>query len=169
MAKQKPKGKPNSDDQPAAEPPPAGDARAPLVRRHLAFGWWALAIYTVLGLVLEAAHGLKLGWYLDLTSATRRLSMTLGHAHGTLLGLVNIAFALSVPHAKRLGDVALARASFALRFATILLPAGFLLGGFTIYGGDPGLPIVIVPPSAAVLIVGLVTFARGFAQDSKSR
>ena len=161
MAKQKQK-----KDETPAPAPKEDDARAPLVRRHRAFGWWAIAVYTLLGLVLEAAHGLKLGWYLDLTSATRRLSMTLGHAHGTLLGLVNIAFALSVPHAKRLGEVALARASFALRFATILLPAGFLLGGLSIYGGDPGLPIVIVPPSAVVLIVGLVTFARGFHAKS---
>ncbi len=148
-------------------PPPAEDARAPLVRRHLAFGWWALAIYTLLGLVLEAAHGLKLGWYLDITSATRRLSLTLGHAHGTLLGLVNIAFAVSVPHAK-LSGVALARASFAIRFATILLPLGFMLGGLVVYAGDPGLGIVLVPPSAAVLIIGVVVFARGFRGQDKS-
>lgn len=160
--------KQRKDDKPASTaPPPADDARARFVRRHLAFGWWTLAIYTLLGLVLEAAHGLKLGWYLDLTSATRRLSMTLGHAHGTLLGLVNIAFALSLPHAK-LSDVAIARASFALRFATVLLPAGFLLGGLVVYSGDPGLAIVVVPPSAAVLIVGLVTFARGFSGHDKS-
>src|SRR4051794_19562351 len=96
-----------------------------VVRRHLAFGWWSLAVFTLLGLLLEAAHGLKLGWYLDLTSATRRLSLTLGHAHGTLLGLVILGFALSVRHA-RLSDVALARASFALRVATVAMPLGFI-------------------------------------------
>ena len=72
-----------------APAPPAADEDA-LVRRHLAFGWWAMAIFTLFGLLLEAAHGLKLGWYLDLGNATRRLLFTLGHAHGTLLGIVTI-------------------------------------------------------------------------------
>jgi hypothetical protein len=133
-----------------------------LVRRHLAFGWWSLAVFTTIGLVLEAAHGLKLGWYLDVTSATRRLSFTLGHAHGTLLGLVNLAFALSLPHAK-LSAVTAARASFALRAATVLMPLGFLLGGIIFYGGDPGFAIILVPPSGALLVVGLVMVARGFS------
>ena len=132
-----------------------------LIRRHLAFGWWALAVFTSLGLVLEAAHGLKLGWYLDLTNATRRLSFTLGHAHGTLLGLVNIAFAVSIKHAK-LSPVSLLRASWALRAATILMPLGFFAGGIVFYAGDPGLGIALVPPSALILIIGVVAMARGF-------
>jgi len=151
--KSEPAPKPSATDEPVD---------AELIRRHLAFGWWALAVFTTLGLVLEGAHGLKLGWYLDLTNATRRLSFTLGHAHGTLLGLVNIAFAVSVPHA-RLSPVALLRASWALRAATLLMPLGFFAGGIAFYGGDPGLGIVLVPPSAVILIIGVVAFARGFA------
>jgi hypothetical protein len=156
--------------KPAPEPEkPAKSADADrYVRIHLAFGWWALAVFTTLGLVLEAAHGLKLGWYLDITAATRRLSLTLGHAHGTLLALVNIGFALSLPHGK-LSAIAKARASFALRAATVLLPGGFIAGGFNFYGGDPGIAIVLVPPSAVLLIIGVATFARGFGQDSKDR
>ena len=144
------------------EPPPERTTDDDVVRRHLAFGWWALAGFTALGLVLEAAHGLKLGWYLDVTNATRRLSLTLGHAHGALLGLVNIAFALSLRHA-RLSPLALARASFALRAVTLLMPLGFLLGGVAFYAGDPGFAIVLVPPAGALLVVALVTIARGFA------
>jgi hypothetical protein len=136
------------------------------VRVHLAFGWWALAVFTLVGLALEAAHGLKIGWYLDVTAATRRLSLTLGHAHGTLLALVNIAFALSLPRAT-LTPVARARASFAIRAATVALPLGFLAGGFNFYGGDPGIAIVLVPPSAVLLIIGVVTFARGFQAKSE--
>ncbi|HEU4733347.1 MAG TPA: hypothetical protein VFT22_35890 [Kofleriaceae bacterium] len=134
----------------------------PLVRRHLAFGWWALAVFTALGLLLEAAHGLKFGWYLDVTNATRRLSLTLGHAHGTLLGLVNLAFAFSLRHA-RMSPVAAARASFALRAVTVLLPLGFLLGGVAFYAGDPGFGIALVPPAGALLVVALVMVARGFS------
>jgi hypothetical protein len=130
-----------------------------LIRRHLAFGWWSLTMFTALGLVLEAAHGLKLGWYLDLTNATRRLSFTLGHAHGTLLGLVNLAFAFSLRHL-RMSDVAVARASFALRAVTVLMPLGFLIGGIAFYAGDPGFGIALVPPTGALLVVALAVVAK---------
>lgn len=133
-----------------------------LATKHLSFGWWALVVFTTLGLVLEGAHGLKLGWYLDLSNATRRLSLTLGHAHGTLLGLVNIAFALSLPRAK-LTATAAARASFALRAATVLMPLGFVVGSGMTYAGDPGLGIVLVPPAAALLVLAMVLIARGFS------
>ena len=132
-----------------------------LVRRHLAWGWWSLAVFTTFGLLLEAAHGLKLGWYLDVSSATRRLSFTLGHAHGMLLGFVNLAFALSAPRTK-MSAVSASRASWALRAATVLMPLGFISGGLAFYAGDPGLGIVLVPPAAALLVVGLVLIARGF-------
>ncbi|TMQ12611.1 MAG: hypothetical protein E6J91_20595 [Deltaproteobacteria bacterium] len=151
----------------APDAPERDDAAAPapddLVRRHLAFGWWSLAVFTTLGLVLEAAHGLKLGWYLDVTNATRRLSFTLAHAHGTLLGLVNLAFASSLGRMK-LSAVALARTSFGLRAVTILLPLGFLLGGIAFYAGDPGFAIALVPPSGLLLVVVLVVIARSVSR-----
>ena len=150
---------------PAPTPPPADPPAAPptsvapLVRRHLAFGWWSLAAFTALGLALEAMHGLKLGWYLDVSAGTRRLAFTLGHAHGSLLGLVHIAFALSARELA-LGPVALARVSFALRAASVLLPLGFVIGGLTTYGGDPGLGIALVPPAGALLVIALGVIAR---------
>ncbi len=66
------------------------------IRLHLRFGWAALLAFLALGLVLEALHGFKVGWYLDVASSTRRLLFTLAHAHGTLLALVNIAYALTL-------------------------------------------------------------------------
>jgi hypothetical protein len=163
-----PEAAPPSDGRDAAPEPAATGQPEPapgdeLVRRHLAFGWWSLAVFTLLGLVLEGAHGLKLGWYLDVVNATRRLSFTLAHAHGTLLGLVNIAFALSLGRAK-LSATAVARASFALRAVTILLPLGFLLGGVAFYAGDPGFGIALVPPSGALLVVALAVVARGLSR-----
>lgn len=156
-----PPGAPPGPDATAPDPPAstAAPANESMVRRHLAFGWWSLAVFTALGLVLEAAHGLKLGWYLDAGAATRRLSFTLAHAHGTLLGVVHIAFALSLGRI-RISDVAVARASFALRAVTILLPLGFLLGGIAVYAGDPGFAIALVPPAGALLVVALVVIAR---------
>ncbi|HEX6837764.1 MAG TPA: hypothetical protein VF334_14390 [Polyangia bacterium] len=157
MAKRSAAAKAASSEKSNADAP---DVEA-LTRRHLSWGWWSLAVFTTFGLLLEAAHGLKLGWYLDLSNATRRLSFTLGHAHGTLLGFVNLAFALSVSRTK-MSAVAAARASWAVRAATVLMPLGFILGGFGFYAGDPGLGIVLVPPAAAILVVGLVIVARGF-------
>ena len=167
MAKRTPRAKPSASGPTTPEPPPSEPAQDKdrdelLVRRHLIFGWWSLAVFTTLGLVLEGAHGLKLGWYLDLSNATRRLSFTLAHAHGTLLAFVNLAFAFSLRHAK-LSDVAAARASFAIRAVTVLMPLGFLIGGIAFYAGDPGFGIILVPPSGALLVVALVVVARGFS------
>lgn len=67
-----------------------------LVRRHLLAGWLLLLVFLGLGTLLEAFHGLKIGWYLNLANQTRRLMWTLAHAHGVLLGLVNIAFAVTL-------------------------------------------------------------------------
>ena len=170
-----PASEPAGPDADPAEPPATSEppertrpARArddetdALVRRHLAFGWWSITVFTALGLLLEAGHGLKLGWYLDVSNATRRLSFTLGHAHGTLLGVLNLAYAFSLRHAK-LSAVAAARASFALRAVTVLLPLGFLLGGIVFYAGDPGFAIVIVPPSGALLVIALAMIAHSFS------
>ena len=63
---------------------------SPLARRHLKIGWLAIAVFSMMGIALEAAHGFKLGLYLDVGNETRRLMWTLAHAHGTLLGLAQM-------------------------------------------------------------------------------
>jgi hypothetical protein len=111
--------------------------------------------------VLEALHGLKLGLYLDLANTTRRHQWTLGHAHGTLLGLVNIAFAVSIQLWARDEEPWLGLASRALQWATWLMPAGFFLGGLVIYAGDPSPAIVLVPIGGAALVLAVWKTARG--------
>ena len=133
---------------------PGRDPFPPLVVRHLVVGWTLLLVYVVLGSVLEALHGFKVGWYVDAASTTRRLMWTLAHAHGVLLGLVNIAFAATAFILPRTTGRA-AQTSFVLVAASILLPAGFLLGGIGIHGGDPGLGILLTPVGAALLVMGL--------------
>ena len=66
-------------------------------RRHLIFGWWALAGFALLGLALEALHGFKVHWFLDPGYETRRLLWRLAHAHGALLSLVHLGFAAAIP------------------------------------------------------------------------
>lgn len=130
-----------------------------LVRRHLRFGWWAILCFLVLGIALEGMHGFKLGFYLDVSNETRRLMWTLAHAHGVLIGLVNLGFAATVRLAPNPSPRWRHVASPCLRGANVLLPAGFLLGGIVVYGGDPNLAILLVPVGAALLFVGVLLTA----------
>ena len=137
---------------------PAG-AEPDYRRRHLRFGWWALGLFITLGAVLETLHGFKVGWYLDVGNETRRLMWTLSHAHGTLLGLVHIAFAVTTGFVPA-GSVRRRRfASTCLVLASLLLPGGFFLGGVVIYAGDPGLGILLVPVGALLLLTAVLLTA----------
>jgi hypothetical protein len=142
------------------------DPTTDYVRRHLRIGWWSLLFYLTLGIGLEAMHGLKLGFYLDVSNDVRRLMWTLAHAHGVLLALVHIAFAFSI---RELGEDSWKwrpLTSACLTGAGLLLPGGFLLGGMFIYGGDPGLGIVLVPIGALLLFVGVLRAALAMSSRS---
>ena len=128
-----------------------------LAQRHLRAGWIALSVYLTLGIALEALHAFKVGFYLDVGNETRRLLFRLAHAHGTLLAIVNIVYGLTV-HAVPASGRPLA--SGALLAALVLLPVGFFAGGIVIHGGDPGLPILLVPAGALALLVGALVTAR---------
>lgn len=145
-----------------SDPVPALPASlsADLVRRHLKFGWWTLLVYLTAGLALEALHGFKIEAYLRVTNETRRLMWTLAHAHGTLLGLVNLAFAATLRAVPAWPEPNKRFASSALIAATILMPAGFFLGGIFIYAGDPGLGILLVPVGGILLFASVLMAAR---------
>ena len=134
---------------------------ANLTKRHLRFGWWTLLVFLVLGLVLEGLHGFKVGAYLSTKNETRRLMWTLAHAHGTLFGIINIVFALTVRLLPEWAARERGLASNCLRGASLLTPAGFFLGGVRIYSGDPGLGIVLVPIGALLLFLAVFLVARG--------
>lgn len=134
---------------------PSADGRY-YVRRHLRIGWWSVFIFLTLGLTLESLLGFKVGWYVDVSSSTRRLLFTLAHAHGTLLGLVHIAFAWSVQQLPEWEPSHRTLAANCLVAAGVMIPAGFFLGGLWIYAGDPGVGIVLVPVGA--LLLGLAVF-----------
>ena len=137
----------------------------PLARRHLRFGWWSLFVFLSLGVVLEALHGLKIGWYLDVSSETRRLMFTLGHAHGTLFAIVNILYGLTVREISSLNPRPYVSAC--LIWGAMLVPGGFLLGGVIVHGGDPSLGILFVPAGALILMAATFSIAR--AVDAASR
>ena len=128
------------------------------VRLHLYFGWTLLLVFVLLGAVLEAMHGLKLSWYVAVSNETRRLMWTLAHAHGTLLALINVAFAFTLRVSQR-GGPRMRLASRCLLLSSVLLPAGFFLGGIYVYAGDPGLGILLVPAGAALLVAATAATA----------
>ncbi len=113
-----------------------------------------------MGLVLEALHGFKTGMYLRVSNETRRLMWTLAHAHGALLGLVNLGFASTLRLVPGWPASSRRLASGALQAATILMPAGFFLGGLFLHAGDPGLGILLVPPGGLLLFVSVALTGR---------
>jgi hypothetical protein len=125
--------------------------------RNLRFGWWWLLIFLSLGGLLEALHGFKIGWYVDVGNDMRRLMFTLGHAHGTALALVNIAAGLTARHFQ--GFDLRPSVSISLMWSGILFPVGFILGGIVTYGGDPGLGIWLVPVAAILLFYSVISIA----------
>ena len=134
------------------------DATA-LRRRHLRFGWTALLVFAAGGVVLEVLHGFKVAWYLDVANETRRHLLTLAHAHGVLLALVNLAFGFTLPELAARSPRALRWASNGLLAAAVLMPAGFFLGALQIFAGDPGAGIVLLPLGAVALLAALALVA----------
>ena len=140
-----------------------GGQTDPFMRRHLRFGWWSLFVFLVLGSVLEVLHGFKIGWYLDVTSESRRLMWTLAHAHGTLVGLMHLAFASTLHLQPKVGQRSLGLISSSLIAATILLPGGFFLGGIYIYAGDPGMGVFLAPVGGFLLLLAVFLIARNMS------
>ena len=136
------------------------DPAVDYTRRHLRFGWWSLLGFLALGFSLELLHGFKAGFYLDVSNETRRLMWTLAHAHGALLGLVHILYALCLRLFPGLAAGSQGPISWSLIGASVLLPGGFFLGGVSFYSGDPGLGILAVPVGAALLVIAVFLVAR---------
>ena len=132
-----------------------GNLRRQLARRHYLIGWCGLLLFLSLGASLEALHGFKVGFYLDPDHRLRRELWTLAHAHGTLLALVQLAFAAGVMHFGRWTEGHLKLASFFLLDALVLIPLGFFLGGLGHSEGDPSAAVLLVPFGALLLFVAV--------------
>ena len=160
MPRSRPSGSPpRAENGNLTAHPPA--PRPDYVRRHLCFGWWSLFVFLLLGATLETLHGFKVGFYLDVSNETRRLMWTLAHAHGALLGLVNVAAGLTLRAVPALPeDPRTPLLSATLVAAAVLLPGGFFVGGVAFYSGDPGVGIALVPVGAACLAIAVFLMAR---------
>ena len=86
--------------------------------------------------------------------------LRLAHAHGTLLAVLNLVFAGTIVCSPGWYGSSQAVASRCLRGSTILLPAGFILGGVFLQGSDPGWGIALVPAGAVLLFISVLVTAR---------
>jgi len=124
------------------------------VEKALRTGWILLALSLPLGVTLEALHGFKVQAFLR--SETRHEMWRLAHAHGTLLGILLLVFALL---GERFEPARRDRIARELRLGAVLMPLGFFLGGLLNAEGDPSLGILLVPLGALFLLVALVRAA----------
>ena len=155
------------------EPISAGAARC--VRRHIRFGWWSLLTFVCLGILLESLLAFKVQLYSSSLGkdyeSVRRLMWRLAHAHGTLLSLVHLLFAITI----HLTPTAIHRR--AVRFASpcfmgasFLLPGGFFLGGIFVFerSADPGIGVFLAPVGALLMLVAVFLTAWGVTATAGS-
>jgi hypothetical protein len=124
-----------------------------LLKTHLLWGWGFLLFFLLLGVALEGLHAFKAPEYLAASQKTRRLLWTLGHAHGSGLGLIHLAFAGTVGWLLRHKGPLPTKASIWMKIGSLFVPAGFIGAGFFARNEDPGYAILLVPVGA-LLIAG---------------
>jgi hypothetical protein len=123
---------------------------------HLRFSLVLVALVLASGLVLESLYGMRTrGWMHD---DMRREFVRLAHAHGGLLGLVNVAlaFAMGWLHTPELWA---RRVRVAALLGAALVGAGFFGGGVWHGATDPGPLVLLVPAGALLVLASLVAIA----------
>jgi hypothetical protein len=124
--------------------------------RHHRLSLALLAIFLASGLWLEAMIGLRAAGWVD--DPLRREFLRLGHAHGGVLALANLAVAWSLG---QLGtpEVWAGKIRVAALLGALLVGAGFMAGGLTHGPTDPGPPVLVVPAGALLLLAAVVATA----------
>lgn len=130
-----------------------------VVHRHLRLGWILLLVFLSLGIILETLHAFKVDLYMNTENKTRRLLWTLAHAHGTLLAIIHLGFAVTLRILPRENPKLQSAGSRCLTAASILMPLGFFLGGVSFYSGDPGLGTILLPIGAVLLLMAVLRTA----------
>ena len=123
---------------------------------HLRGALALLALFLASGLWLEAMFGLRAAGWID--DELRREFLRLGHAHGGLLALVNVALAWALTRLQTPESWA-RKIRLASLVGAALVGAGFMLGGLVHGPTDPGPPILVVPAGAMLLLCSLVATA----------
>ncbi len=111
-----------------------------------------VAAFLGIGLLLEALLGLRISGWAD--DALRRELLRLGHAHGGLLGLLNLGLAWAMERL-RTPAVWAGRIRVAALVGAAAVGLGFIGGGLWHGPTDPG-PVVLIVPAGALLLLSSV-------------
>ncbi len=125
-------------------------------RTHLRASVALVALFLAVGLWLEAALGLRAEGYVD--DPLRRQFLRLGHAHGGILALGNLAVAW-VMHRLDTPEPWARLVRVALLAGTVCVGVGFALGGLFHGRTDPGPFVLLVPAGAMVWLSALAAVA----------
>ncbi|MBX7079725.1 MAG: hypothetical protein K1X88_11095 [Nannocystaceae bacterium] len=124
--------------------------------RHVRASVGLLALFLGSGLWLEAMIGLRAGGWVD--DPLRREFLRLGHAHGGLLALVNLALAWAMTKLQT-PDGWARRIRVAAWLGALAVGVGFFGGGLWHGAADPGPLVLIVPAGAMMLVASCVAVA----------
>lgn len=127
-----------------------------LPQGHLRASLWSLTGFLAMGVALEAMVGLRVGALVD--DPLRREFFRLGHAHGGLLALLNVALGWALERLATPHDWAV-RIRLAAWSGAMLVGLGFVGGGLWHGPTDPGPPVLLVPAGALMLLASLVATA----------
>lgn len=131
---------------------------------HLRATLVLIALFLGLGLVLEALAAFRVAAWMN--DAQLRSFVVLGHAHGGVLGLLNLGLSYAL---SRLG-IESGRAGIirlAAWLGAALVGCGFIVGGLTHGPTDPGPAILVVPAGALMLLGALVSTATSTSGRSR--
>jgi peptidoglycan/LPS O-acetylase OafA/YrhL len=110
------------------------------------------AVFLASGIWLEAMYGLRAeGWIED---DIRREFLRLGHAHGALLGLLNIGIAVAMERL-RTPETWAKKIRLAGLVGAGLVGLGFFTAGLWHGPTDPGPTVLLVPAGALMLVASL--------------
>jgi hypothetical protein len=130
--------------------------------RHLRLSLASLAVFLATGLWLEAMIGLRAAGWVD--DPLRREMLRLGHAHGAILSVVNLALAWGM-HRLATPDAWARRVRVAAWLGAVCVGVGFFGGGLWHGPSDPGPLVLIVPAGALMLLASCVSVGLVRAQQ----
>lgn len=123
---------------------------------HLRAAVGLAAAFLAMGLWLEAMIGLRAAGWVD--DPLRREFLRLGHAHGGVLSLLNVALAWAMERL-RTPDAWAKRIRIAALLGAALVGLGFIGGALWHGPTDPGPLVLVVPAGAMMLLASTVAVA----------
>ncbi len=117
--------------------------------RHLRLALATTLLFLAMGLGLEAMLGLRAQGAVD--DGVRRELWRLGHAHGALGGLLNVALAYAMERLRTPAAWA-RRIRLAALLGALAVGLGFVGGGLWHGPTDPG-PLVLAVPAGALMLL----------------